>query len=219
MVASLTPGRRTDPPRIDRASVGFVTDAGIPRTAVGAIVLAGGRSTRFGSDKLVTEVGGRALVLHAIDAARAVAAQLVVVGPVTDVLPDDVTVVREDPPHSGPYAAVAAGLAALDDDATVGVVLAGDLLDPAPLLPALLDALQGPQHSGPVRPEAAVAVDAEGRRQPLLAAYRVDPLLAGVSGVDPQGRAAYALLDGLHVVEVADLGMHARDVDAPTDLP
>ena len=196
-----------------------MTDDEIPRTSVGAIVLAGGRSTRFGSDKLVTEVDGRALVLHAVEAAHTVAAQVVVVGPVSDVLPDDVTVVREDPPHAGPYAAVAAGLAVLGDAVTVVVVLAGDLLDPAPLLPALLVALQGPQHSDVVRPEAAVAVDAEGRRQPLLAAYRVDPLLAGVSGVDPQGRAAYALLDGLHVVDVPDLGMHARDVDAPTDLP
>ena len=54
-------------------------DLELPRADVAAIVLAGGRATRFGADKLVTEVGGRALVLHAIDAARAVAQRIVVV--------------------------------------------------------------------------------------------------------------------------------------------
>ena len=194
-------------------------DLELPRADVAAIVLAGGRATRFGADKLVTEVGGRALVLHAIDAARAVAQRIVVVGPMSAALPVDVVVVREDPPYSGPFAAVTAGLAALDDDVHVVVVLAGDLLDPAPMLPRLLRALRGPQHAGAAPPEAAVTVDVAGRRQPLLAAYRLEPLLAGVAGVDGYGRAAYALLDGLHVVDVKDDGAHSRDVDTPDDLP
>jgi len=196
-----------------------VADLELPRADVAAIVLAGGRSTRFGADKLVTEVDGRALVLHAIDAARAVAQRIVVVGPGSATLPDDVVVVREDPPYSGPFAAVATGLVTLDDDIAVVVVLAGDLLDPAPMLPRLLSALRGPQHAGAAPPEASVTVDADGRRQPLLAAYRVEPLLAGIAGVDPYGRAAYALLDGLRVVDVADDGAHARDVDTTADLP
>jgi molybdopterin-guanine dinucleotide biosynthesis protein A len=196
-----------------------VPDLELSRAGVAAIVLAGGRATRFGADKLGTEVGGRALVLHAIDAARAVAQRIVVVGPMSAALPADVVVVREDPPYSGPFAAVAAGLAALDDDVHVVVVLAGDLLDPAPMLPRLLRALRGPQHGGGAPPEAAVTVDVEGRRQPLLAAYRLEPLLAGVAGVDGYGRAAYALLDGLRVVDVKDDGAHARDVDTPDDLP
>ena len=196
-----------------------MADPELPRADVAAIVLAGGRSTRFGTDKLVTEVGGRALVLHAIEAARAVAHRIVVVGPESVTLPGDVVVVREDPPYSGPFAGVATGLAMLDDDVAVVVVLAGDLLDPAPMLPRLLSALHGPQHAGAPQPEVAVTVDVDGRRQPLLAAYRVEPLLAGTAGVDPYGRAAYALLDGLHVVDVADDGAHARDVDTPDDLP
>jgi len=198
-----------------------VGDRDVARAGVAAIVLAGGRSTRFGSDKLAIEVDGRPLLLHAIDAARAVADRVVVVGPSSVALPSEVAVVREDPPYSGPYAAVAAGLAALDADTTVVLVLAGDLLDPAPLLPRLLTALRGPRHADAApstAPEAAVTLDAEGRRQPLLAAYRVDPLLAGIAGVDPYGRAAYALLDGLRVVDVPDVGEHSRDVDTPADL-
>ena len=37
--------------------------------------------------------------------------------------------------------------------------------------------------------------------------------------VDAYHRAAYDLLDGLHVVTVEDLGRHSRDVDTPADLP
>jgi molybdopterin-guanine dinucleotide biosynthesis protein A len=176
-----------------------------------AIVVAGGRSSRFGSDKLAVDVGGTPLVRHSVDAALAVGASVVVVGPPHDDLPAGVVVVREEPPLSGPYSAVAAGLAAIDVDADVVLVLAGDLVDPAALLPALLEAAAGGA-------EAAVAVDASGRRQPLLAAYRVTPLLGGVSGVDPSNRAAGELLDGLHVVEVRDDGTHTRDIDTLDDL-
>ena len=46
---------------------------------IGAIVLAGGRSSRFGRDKLAEIVDGRPLLDHAIDAVRAVATDIVVV--------------------------------------------------------------------------------------------------------------------------------------------
>ena len=188
-----------------------------PRADVGAIVVAGGRSTRFGSDKLAVDVGGSPLVQHALAAARALAAHVVVVGPAPAGLPADVVVTREEPEYGGPFAAVVAGLDALDESATSVLVLAGDLLDPAPLLPRLLAALDGADARGR-RIEAAVALDSEGRRQPLLAAYRVEALLGGVSGVDAYNRAAYDLLDGLRVVTVEDLGRHTRDVDVPSDL-
>lgn len=189
-----------------------------PRADVGAIVLAGGRSTRFGSDKLAVEVDGSPLLRHAVDAALEVAAHVVVVGPAPEGLPAGVVVTREDPPYGGPYAAVVAGLDALDERAALVLLLAGDLVDPAPLLPRLLAAVEGTDAKGRTA-EAAVALDAEDRRQPLLAAYRVDALLGGISGVDAYHRAAYDLLDGLHVVTVEDLGRHSRDIDTPTDLP
>lgn len=46
-------------------------------------VLAGGRSSRFGSDKAEAVVGGRTLLAHAIDALRAQCDDVVVVGRVT----------------------------------------------------------------------------------------------------------------------------------------
>ncbi len=180
-------------------------------SGLAAIVLAGGRSRRFGADKLALDVHGVPLLRHSVDAALALGARVVVVGPPDPALPAGVTVVREDPPYAGPYAAVAAGLDAVDPDADVVLVLAGDLVDPGVLLPALLAAVADGA-------EAAVARDASGRRQPLLAAYRVRPLLAGVAGVDPVNRAAGELLDGLHVVEIPDPAAHTRDIDTPADL-
>jgi molybdopterin-guanine dinucleotide biosynthesis protein A len=188
---------------------------------VGAVVLGGGRSTRFGRDKLATEVGGSPLLRHAVDAALALASQVVVVGTPTAPLPDGVVVVPDSQQHAGPYAAVRDGIDALDLDLDVVLVLAGDLVDPAPLLPLLLAALEARAPDPDDQPEAAVAVDADGRRQPLLGAYRIEPLVAGMAGVDAYHRAAYALLDGLHVVEVPDPTPGAtatRDIDTPADL-
>jgi molybdopterin-guanine dinucleotide biosynthesis protein A len=183
----------------------------LPRIAV--LVLAGGRSRRFGSDKLAAEVGGRPLLDSALEVALATAdAQVVVVGPAERALPAGVLVTREEPAYAGPFAAVAAGLELVDAD--VVVVLAGDLLDPAPAVPALLAALAADAHA-----DAAVVVDTDGRRQPLLAAFRTTPLRGCVVGVDTDGRAANELLDGLRVVELSDPAAWSRDVDSPGDLP
>jgi molybdopterin-guanine dinucleotide biosynthesis protein A len=180
---------------------------------VAAVVLAGGRSRRFGSDKLEAEVAGRPLLDRALETALAVAdAEVVVVGPVGRRLPVGVLQTQEEPAYAGPFAAVAAGLALVD--AEVVVVLAGDLLDPAPAVAELLAALAAHAHA-----DAAVMLDAEGRRQPLLSAFRTTPLRACVAGVDTDGRAASELLDGLHVVEVDGPDAWSRDVDFPGDLP
>ena len=181
------------------------------RPDVAVIVLAGGRSRRFGRDKLDARVEGRRLLDGALDAALGVTSAVVVVGPPRG-LPPDVVRVREEPAFSGPFAAVAAALPQVE--AAVVIVLAGDLFEPAPLLPLLVEALGAAPDA-----DAAVTVDSDGRRQPLLAAYRVAALRAGIAGVDPCNRGAYTLLDGLHVVEVHDPAHWSRDIDEPDDLP
>ncbi|MFD2394956.1 NTP transferase domain-containing protein [Dietzia aerolata] len=82
------------------------TGAGASNGTVGAIVLTGGRASRLGGvDKARLAVGGRPMVETVLRAARAVATAVVTVGPGGDT--------REEPPHSGPVAGIAAGLAAL----------------------------------------------------------------------------------------------------------
>jgi molybdopterin-guanine dinucleotide biosynthesis protein A len=180
---------------------------------VAAVVLAGGRARRFGADKLEARVGPGRLLERALGAALGAGADpVVVVGPPRDGLPGHVRVVREDPPGGGPVAGLAAGLAAVDE-APVVLVLAGDLLDPAPALPHLVAALT--RDAGA---DGVVVVDGAGRRQPLLAAYRTAALRRALAAAPLEGRSMRDLLSGLVVVEVRDGGGWSRDVDRPEDL-
>src|SRR4051794_19364435 len=87
-----------------------------------AVVLAGGRARRMGSeDKLSLDVGGRSLLSRVIDAVAG-AGRIVVVGP-RRVVDTDVDVVwcREQPEGSGPAAALRTGL----DHVTAELVVGG----------------------------------------------------------------------------------------------
>ena len=131
------------------------------------IVLAGGESRRFGSDKLVAVLDGRTLLDHALDGIPA-GAMVAVVGPERP-LSRAVTFLREDPPGGGPAAGLITGLRwALGRHASVIATLPGDA--PAGGLAAmrLVDAVVNAGAST----EAVVAVDAEGREQVLQLALR-----------------------------------------------
>ncbi|WP_031072039.1 NTP transferase domain-containing protein [Streptomyces sp. NRRL S-118] len=137
-------------------------------TRTDVVVLAGGAAKRLGgADKPGLSVGGRALLDRVLAACRE-ATRVVVVG---DRRPTVRPVVwaREEPPGGGPVAALAAGLRHVE--AGHVVVLSGDL----PFLGedsvrTLTDALEAGDNEG------ALTVDAEGRDQPLVAAYRTEPL-------------------------------------------
>ncbi|MGK5641018.1 NTP transferase domain-containing protein [Streptomyces sp. URMC 126] len=136
-------------------------------TVFDAVVLAGGAARRLGgADKPAVRVGGRSLldrVLGACAGARAT----VVVGPRRPTV-RPVTWAREQPPGGGPLAALAAGLR--HTLAEVVLVLSADLpfLDAGTLRALREAALDGG--------EGAVLTDADGRDQPLVAAYRVGPV-------------------------------------------
>jgi molybdopterin-guanine dinucleotide biosynthesis protein A len=191
---------------------------------VAAIVLAGGRSSRFGREKLAEPIGGRPMLDHAIDAVKALAKDvaIVVVAAPTSALRvhGGVDVVRDEQPFEGPLAGLATGLAALDPALERVIVIGGDMptLVPA-VLRRLLDALD--TH------EAAVLADDTGPRPLPLAARRsvaapaVDRLLAAGE------RRLRALLGELDVAVIAPSTWRAddldaaslRDVDTPADLP
>ncbi len=109
---------------------------------IGAIVLAGGRSSRFGRDKLAEVIDGRPLLVHAISAVRSIATDIVVVAAPHASLdvPDGVRLAHDPVAFEGPLAGLAAGLVALDPTAERVIVVAGDMptLVPAVLL-RLLD--------------------------------------------------------------------------------
>ncbi|AKN70259.1 MULTISPECIES: NTP transferase domain-containing protein [Streptomyces] len=133
-----------------------------------AVVLAGGAARRLGgADKPGLRVGGRALLDRVLAACAGAATTVVVAAPRPTARP--VRWAREDPPGGGPVAALEAGLRRTTAAHTV--VLSADLpfLEPATLR-RLLTALRGTGADG------ALLTDADGRDQPLVAAYRTAAL-------------------------------------------
>src|SRR5262245_61574740 len=98
-------------------------------TSYAAVVLAGGAARRMGgAPQPSLPVGGATLLHPGLDAVTAAAPRLVV-GPLelVPLLPSGVSLTREQPPGSGPVAALAAGLALLPPQPELVAVLAGDL--------------------------------------------------------------------------------------------
>lgn len=191
---------------------------------VSAIVLAGGRSSRFGRDKLAEPIHGKPLLDHAIDAVRSIAAEIIVVvapegGPALP-MPRGVMIVRDTAAYDGPLAGLLAGLGAAREP--VVLVTAGDMPELQPVVvQALLAGLGG---SGL---DAAVLEDA-GRRRPLPMAVARDPARLAVERLIAAGeRRLGALLDVIATTVIAEAdwramdpdGRSLRDVDTPDDLP
>lgn len=173
---------------------------------VTVLVLAGGSSRRFGSDKLAADLGGRSVLDHCL-AGMPPAWPLVVVGPPRGV-PVPASFVREVPPGGGPLAGVAAGLGLVETDVTC--LAPGDTPRAGEVLPLLVAALAADSTVS-----AAVLVDGEGHANPLLAAYRTADLRRALP--DPAaGVAARVLLTLPHREVRAPFPI--RDVDTPEDL-
>lgn len=131
-------------------------------------MLAGGAARRLGgADKPGLRVGGRALLDRVLGACADAGTTIVVADPRPT--PRPVRWAREDPPGAGPVAALDAGLRHTTADAVV--VLSADLpfLEVATVR-RLLTALRTNGAEG------VLLTDADGRDQPLVAAYRASAL-------------------------------------------
>jgi molybdopterin-guanine dinucleotide biosynthesis protein A len=196
-----------------------------PRAASG-IVLAGGRSSRFGRDKLAEPLAGRPLAWHAIAAVAAVCRDVIVVvapGSVPPAPPADapeVRVVGDVAPFRGPLAGLLAGLDAAAED--VGLVVGADMPE---LAPAVLEALLAELRRSAAD---AVVLDGPDGPQPLPAAFAVAParrvareLVAADRG---SLRGLFEVLHAVHLPPATWLpldpgGGTLRDIDRPGDLP
>lgn len=177
-----------------------------------AIILTGGRASRLGAvDKASVEIDGIPLVDHVYSAVRG-CAPIIAVGPPSTGRPG-IRVVREQPPFGGPVAAIAAGLAALDNaDAVETWILACDL----PLAPALVERVR--RVTLPPHADAVIAVDSDGREQWLAGRYRINALHEALTRFpDPSGVSMRALIATLNLHHVADEGS-ARDLDTWADI-
>lgn len=186
-----------------------------------AVILAGGRATRLGGiDKCaLRNEAGESLLQLALQACRP-AAMTVVVGEARMGATDTAAlrVVREAPEYGGPVAALAAGLAAVDDvPAEWTALVAADLTGIRDALPVLLD--RAADADGAT--DAAIAVDPDGRTQWLLALYRTAALRRRLTAMDAgrplEGASLRALLAGIPATTVPLPAHLCADIDTIED--
>ena len=179
---------------------------------VTGLILAGGRSRRFGRDKAVALLHGEPLIVHVSRAlAPHVTRLLVATGSTRRPYPIVAEVVCDPDAGVGPIAGLAAGLAACRTPWLLAVAvdlpyLTANALDPL---------LRGTSSSADV----VVALDDEGRRQPVCARWRVATVQPVVG--DHLARSAYALQALFQHLQVRDVQLGPgvlRNVNHPSDL-
>jgi molybdopterin-guanine dinucleotide biosynthesis protein A len=206
------------------------------RRDVTAIVLAGGRSTRFGGSKLDMLVAGERLLVRALRAVSTVAAQIVVAGPPLsgDIMhagpagpiPATIRFVPDDEPFAGPLSAIAGVLATLTTE--LALVVGGDMpgLVPA-VLESILDRLTVSSDVDAVLLAAPQASDEAPKPQILPLALRVGPASSAAADALGEGdRSLIRLLGRLRSIELParewlaldPAGETLLDVDFPADL-
>jgi molybdopterin-guanine dinucleotide biosynthesis protein A len=188
-----------------------------------ALILAGGRSARLGGvPKQGLTYDGETLLRRSIAAAGGARA-VVVVGPPAGETPAGTLRCREEPPFGGPAAAIAAGLATLEQaDGTrppLTLVLACDMPNVRRAVAALRAGLRaaGPDAEG----DGVVAVSEDGRRQPLVGFYSTAALHRSAMGLAAGGAlengSVRALLASLDLKPVAVPAGSTADVDTWDD--
>jgi molybdopterin-guanine dinucleotide biosynthesis protein A len=198
------------------------TQAGV--AAITAVVLAGGRSSRFGSQKLVAQLAGRSLLEHVLSIVSDLADEVIVALPpaAADGVaePAGVRVVRDPEAFGGPLVGL---LPALDaTTAPVAIVVAGDMprLHPS-VLRAMVDTIKA---DGGVQ---VVVLADDGGEQPLPLAVKVEPARAAAkAALDAGDRSVRALVRRLSARVLAEAewrpldpdGATLLDVDRPADL-
>lgn len=186
------------------------------------LLLAGGGSRRFGSDKAVAEVDGVTLLARAEQCLRTACDGPVVVASGDGVARPGVgdRQVADRVAGAGPLSAIAAGLEDLRGEAERVAVLAVDHLAPSAALLRLLADQPGEW--------ACAMAEVGGRRQPLQAVWSTavaDDLAAAVDAGERGVLAWLAGRDDVRVVGEAALReagidpVAVHDVDTPDDLP
>jgi molybdopterin-guanine dinucleotide biosynthesis protein A len=189
--------------------------------AVSAIVLAGGRSRRFGRDKLAEPIGDGTLLERAITTVATVATEVLVAAApgANPALPPGVRLVHDEVAYEGPLGGLMAGLTVAREPLVL--VVGGDMpsLEPA-VLQLLIRTLE-------VSAADACVLEHLGRRQPLPAAFRTGAATTIVRQLmAQQERRLGAVLDHLPVRALGDgewrpldpEALTLRDVDEPGDL-
>lgn len=177
-----------------------------------ALILTGGTSNRFGSDKSEAILDGTALIDFLVFSIP-VGVPVVVVGPDRDEFPNNIDVIQEDPRGGGPVAGIAAGLSLIQREYVA--ILATDMPYSAALAPFLLEKLSN-------EVDGVIVVDEAGFQQPFSGIYRVSSLLKAFQKLEPLlNTSMRALLLELKLEKVmlnADDSHFLIDIDTQADL-
>lgn len=186
------------------------------RTA--GLVLAAGASVRMGRPKQLIELGGRPLVVHAVDTLfeGGLAEVVVVTGAaataVAAALPDRPGLrTAFNPDHAtGQASSLRAGLAALGASVEAAVVL---VCDQPGVTAAAVRAVLEAASANPRVPAVAARYD-DARGHPVLLRRELFPRLMALTG----DTGARAVLERVEVLEVLIGGAAPPDADTPEDL-
>lgn len=179
---------------------------------VTGVILAGGRSRRFGADKAAVVVDGRPMIEHVYEAVRAVTDRLFLSARTADEAPALlVPTIVDRYPDRGPLAGLHAALRAAGT--TWVLVVACDLPYVTPrVLRQILDA----RASGG---EAVVSRTPDGRLQPLCACYHLHILPMVERRIASGAFSMHELLTHLESVRYVDVpAAPLRNVNTPEDL-
>ncbi len=178
------------------------------------ILVSGGRSSRFGSDKANINLDGATLLTRHIEAIGSVT-PIVVVGDESNHQKENIRWTREEPAFGGPVTAIAAGLAKTPPSAKSIAVIAVDM-------PYAVDVVRGLDLSLLDGHDAVIPTDEEGFPQPLCAIYSVVALIRALDAIEPlEGKSMRELashLNVLHIRLASDRQYALVDIDTPSDL-
>ena len=163
------------------------------------VVLAGGQSTRFGSDKAMAELDGRTLLSRAVDALSGWCEYVVVAGRETAPAP---CIPDWPQPGMGPLAGIAAGLHHARDEGYESILTCG--VDSAELPENLLELLQ---------PASAYLAS-----QPVIGHWKTDAASTVEAILQSEGRHsmfAFAEAIGARGVKLASI---PANINTPADL-
>lgn len=181
-------------------------------TRLSAMILTGGTSRRFGSDKSQAKFGENSLIENLLTTLPPEMG-IVIVGPRLPQNSRDVRYIQESPLGGGPVAAIDAGLELIESEYVA--IIATDM----PFASQILDVLI---RNYPDSEDATIVLDSEGVRQPLCALYRVESLRKALTKLgNSQGQSMRNLTEILSVKELHLEPALARillDIDTPADL-